>query len=88
MDHGRRLAEFMTELQRGVEQKKAFQETIGNLDQVQRQYEVRSHKLAFAAEVLPAPPPLNEKDFAVRAMSAAETQAEMAAWHIRFHHWD
>jgi len=88
MEHGRRLAKFVTALERGVEQKKAFEETIGDLHQVHKQYEVYSHMLAFTAEVLPAPAALNEKDFPVRAMSAAETQAEMAAWHIGFHHWD
>ena len=88
MDHGERLARFLAELQHGVPQKKAFTETIGNFDEVQKQYDIHIHKLLFTAEVLQAPAALNDKDFTVRAMSLGETEAELAAWHIRFHHWD
>lgn len=88
MEDGQRLSRFFAQLQSGVEQKKAFVETIGNLDDVQTQYEKYIHQLRFLARSLPVPPQLNAKDFAVRQMTKAETDAELAAWFIHFHRWD
>ncbi len=88
MESGQRLTRFFAQLQSGVEQKKAFVETIGDLNDVQQQYEKYIRQLRFLARVLPVPPHLNAKDFAVRQMSNAETDAELAAWFIHFHRWD
>jgi tetratricopeptide (TPR) repeat protein len=88
MEDGERLLRFIAQLQSGVEQKKAFVETIGNLVDVQEQYEKYIHQLTLPARALPVPPQLNAKDFAMREMSKAETDAELAAWFIHFHRWD
>jgi hypothetical protein len=37
---------------------------------------------------LPVPPQLSDKSFTVRKLSSGETEAEMAAWYIRYHDWD
>src|SRR5450631_2492780 len=88
MGNGKRLGQFLGELQRGVEQNKAFEETIGKFADVQRAYDKHVHTLNFAVIALPVPPQLSDKDFTARKLSSGETEAEMAAWYIRFHDWD
>ncbi len=88
MDKGERLAHFVDELQSGIEQKKAFQETIGKFEDAQKEYEQYIHKTPYSALAFAVPEKLDDKTFATRNMSLAETQAELAAWHIRFHQWE
>jgi tetratricopeptide (TPR) repeat protein len=88
MDNGQRLARFLGELQNGVEQKKAFLETIGNFTDVQSQYDKYIHQSRFSERAFPVPSQLNLKTFQTRDMSLGETEAELAAWYIRFHQWD
>lgn len=88
MADGERLLRFIAQLQSGVERKKAFVETIGSFGEVQDQYDKYIHQVTLPARALPVPPQLNAKDFAMREMTEAETDAELAAWFIRFHRWD
>lgn len=88
MGNGKRLGQFLEELERGVEQNKAFEETIGKFADVQGAYDKHVHTLDFAVVALPVPPQLSDKNFTERKLSSAETEAEMAAWYIRFHDWD
>jgi hypothetical protein len=79
MGVGERLKQFVNALQRGVEQKKAFEDTFGPFDSVQTQYDLYIQKLAFTVGVVPAPANLKEKDFSARVLSVAETEAELTA---------
>lgn len=88
MQNGQMLTRFFNQIQHGVEQKKAFVETFGAFDDLQKGYDQYVQKFAFASAVLPEPPGLDESGFTSRLMSVAETHAELAAWHIRFHHWE
>jgi len=88
MQNGLLLRKFFNELQGGVEQKKAFQEVFGAFDNVQKQYDQYLYNFSFTTGVLPVPPRLEEGDFTSRTMALAETHAELAAWHIRFHQWE
>ena len=88
MQNGQPVAAFFNELQHGTPQKKAFIETFGPLQTVQAHYDEYIHKFLFTSYVLPLPSLMDEKQFPSRAMSLAETHAELAAWHIRFHHWE
>ena len=88
MQNGQLLRHFFNELQHGTPQKKAFIETFGPLQTVQAHYDEYIHKFLFTSYVLPLPSLMDEKQFPSRAMSLAETHAELAAWHIRFHHWE
>jgi tetratricopeptide (TPR) repeat protein len=87
MQNGVLLKRFFSDLQQGMEQKKAFQGTFGNFDDLQQQYDEYIQKFAFKTEVLPIPARLDEGGFTARTMTLAETQAEMAAFHIRSHQW-
>src|SRR5581483_8948021 len=88
MEGGNRLKQFMNSLQRGTEQKKAFEAAFGPFNEVQKKYDDYINKFAFMTGVLPVPEHLDEKDFAARTMSLAETEAELAAFAIRGHHWE
>lgn len=88
MQNGELLKRFFNELQRGVEQQKAFGETFGPLDDVQTRYEQYIQRFAFTVATLPLPQQVEESNYTARNMTLAETHAEMAAWHIRFHHWE
>jgi tetratricopeptide (TPR) repeat protein len=88
MDNGQRLARFLSELQNGTEQKKAFAEKIGSFADIQSQYIRYIHQPRFPVRAFPIPPQLDVKDFQTRTMSLGETEAELAAWYIRFHQWD
>jgi hypothetical protein len=78
MNVGVKLKQFVNGLQRGVEQKKAFEDAFGPFSSVQKQYDLYVQKLAFTAGVLPAPANLSEKDFAARTMTQEETQSSLS----------
>ena len=88
MENGQRLKRFFNDLQHGMEQKKAFQESFGSFDDVQRRYDEYVQKFAFPTGVLPVPARLQMANFTARAMTLAETEAELAAWYIRLHQWE
>jgi tetratricopeptide (TPR) repeat protein len=88
MQSGQLLRKFFNELQRGIEQKKAFEEAFGDFPTTQKQYEQYLDKFAFTTGVVPVPARLEEDDFTARLMTLAETHAELAAWHIRYHQWE
>jgi tetratricopeptide (TPR) repeat protein len=85
MEQGNKLAEFLNRLQSGEEQKKAFTDTFGSLDSVQKALEAYVDKFAFASFVLRNPPQINEKEFLERKLSVAETEAAIGAYRIWTH---
>jgi len=90
MQNGKLLTNFFNQLQHGVEQKKAFIETFGPFEDVQKRYDQYTEGFSFVTAVFPVPSAsrLEESDFTARNMTLAETHAELAAWHIRFHQWE
>jgi hypothetical protein len=88
MQNGKLLTLFFKELQHGAEQKKVFIEIFGPFDDVQKKYDQYIEGFSFPSAVFPVPASLEESDFAARSMTLAETHAELAAWHIRFHQWE
>jgi Tfp pilus assembly protein PilF len=85
MDGGKRLNQFSTLLQHGVEQKKAFQQAIGSFADIDKALADYLAKFAFPAHVMPDPPQIDEKSFLVRTMSMAETEAELGGFHLWTH---
>ena len=88
MGNGERLGRFLGELQNGVEQKKAFEETIGTFADIQIQYAKYISQPRFPVRAFPIPSQSSAKDFQTRELSLGETESELAAWYIRFHQWD
>jgi hypothetical protein len=75
MELGTKLKKFVNALQRGDEQKKAFEDAFGPIAGVQKQYDLYLQRVAFPAGVVPTPGNLSEKDFSARDMSLEETQS-------------
>jgi tetratricopeptide (TPR) repeat protein len=82
MEQGKRLNEFYGLLQQGTEQKKAFQQVFGNFSEVQKNFEEYIHQFTMPTWVLKNPPQIDEKAFAVRRLSLAETDAELGGYHL------
>lgn len=86
MEGGERLKKFFDATQQGVEQKKAFQDTFGNLAQVQKEFDQYIRLLGFKAGVIPSPK-IDDRDLAARSMTLAETQSEISSFYAIDRQW-
>src|ERR1700685_3375170 len=82
MERGKRMNQFTALLQQGVEQKKAFQQIFGNFKDVDRSLSDYLSKISFQTGVLPDITQIDEKRFTTRNLSVAETEAEIAGFHL------
>jgi Tfp pilus assembly protein PilF len=84
MEQGKKLALFFQKIQKGEDQKKSFVETLGSFEDLQKKLDVYVHKFLFMSYVMKNPPQIDEKAFASRKMSVAETEAAIGGYRI----WD
>lgn len=84
MEQGKRFRQFLVLLDKGVEQKKAFVEAIGDFKTVDKDLDDYTHRFTIQAMMAKNPPNFSEKDFSFRQLTPAETQAELGAFHL----WD
>ena len=82
MEQGKRLNEFYGLLQQGTEQKKAFQQVFGPFPEVQKNFDEYVRKFTMPTWILKNPPQIDEKTFAVRSLTAAETGAELGGYYL------
>jgi tetratricopeptide (TPR) repeat protein len=87
MERGTRLKKFFNALQAGTEQKKAFQDTFGNLEQVRKNLDDYVQLFAFTAGIVPTPPHADERSFASRTMTLAETLADLSTFYLGSQHF-
>lgn len=87
MDGGARLKKFFNATQQGVEQKKAFQDTFGDFEHVQKDFDQYVRLFAFRAGVIASPPTIDDKALLTRTMSVAETEAEFSAFFAATQQW-
>lgn len=87
MDGGNRLKKFYNATQQGVEQKKAFQDTFGDFEHVQKDFDQYIHLFAFRAAVIPNPPKVEGKNLLARSMDVAETEAELSSFYATTTQW-
>ena len=85
MGRGEKLNQFYKALLNREPQKKAFQEAFGNFDDVEKGLREYVSKFLFSSYVAENPPQLNEKEFASRTMSVAETEAEIGTYRFWSH---
>lgn len=85
MEHGKKLNAFSALLQKGVEQKKAFQQIFGDFNAMDKQLQAYVSQFAFQAGIMPNSPQLDDKSFTSRTMTMAETNAEIAGFHLWTH---
>jgi Tfp pilus assembly protein PilF len=81
-DRGKRLNQFASLLQQGVEQKKAFQQVFGDFKEMDRALQTYLAKISFQTGVLADSTQIEEKSFGSRTLTLAETEAELAGFHL------
>jgi tetratricopeptide (TPR) repeat protein len=87
MEGGARLNRFFKALQAGTEQKKAFQDTFGDMAKVQKDLDDYVRRFAFPVGMISTPPHADDKSFPSRTMTLAETRAELGSFFMSTHHW-
>jgi hypothetical protein len=85
MEGGKKLDDFYQRLQKGTEQKQAFQEAFGSFKEMDQQLREYLNDYAFHAAVLKVAPEVSDKEYQVRTLSWAETQAELGGYHLWTH---
>lgn len=85
MERGKKLNEYSSLLQSGVDSKRAFEQEFGDLRTIESQLDKYLSQFSFQVGVMPKAPSIDEKSFPVRTMSLAETKAELAGFHLWTH---
>ncbi len=86
MGGGEKINEFYHLLQKGVEQKAAFQQEFGDPKKMDSALSQYYSSPALPAEAIPLPPHLDANSFTARRLSVAETEAQLAAYHLAKHY--
>lgn len=84
MGNGEKLSQFFRELQTGTDQEQAFQQVFGSFAEVEKGLD-ESTRLGVTAAAVPDQSQVEEKTFAVRKLTVAETEAELAGYHLWSH---
>jgi Tfp pilus assembly protein PilF len=88
MEGGKKLDQFVSLLQQGVKQQKAFEQVFGDLKKVDGEFagyarwEPSDLGQTFAATRLRNVPHIDTEQFSVRTMSMAETEADLGGYHL------
>jgi hypothetical protein len=85
IDGTRKLNEFYQKLQQGEEQKKAFQEVFGSFKEMDKALDAYIRQFQFHAGIIKNASRMNDKDYPSRALTKAETQAEIGGFHLWTH---
>ena len=85
MEYGKRLNQFFQAIEQGTEQKKAFQQVFGDFKGIDEALGEYARKFSFPAFQLKNPPKIEDKQFPSRSLSMAETEAELAGFHLWTH---
>ena len=85
MEYSKKLSEFFGRLQKGEEQKAAFQAVFGSFGNMDKALDNYIHRFQLTAGVIKNPAIINEKDFSSRTLTMAETQAEIGGYHLWTH---
>jgi hypothetical protein len=75
MEKGKKLVQFYNKVQPGEKQKKAFIESLGSLEEVQKALDIYVQKFAFGSYVMSPPEQSDTKSYASRTTSVAETES-------------
>ena len=80
MGNGQRLSAYVALLQKKANSLQAFEQTFGNLNDVNTGFREYISKFAFPALEMKNPPKIDQSSFQSAPMSAAETDAEMGGF--------
>jgi tetratricopeptide (TPR) repeat protein len=84
MKGGELYSQFFSLLQQGMPRQQAFIKVFGDFKTFDESWSRYLSRFAFAADSIPPPPRLDEKSFASRKLSVAETEFELGAFHYAF----
>jgi len=82
MEQGKKLHTFLTLLEKGVDQKKAFKEAIGDMRDIDVPLNLYLQQNLLNNLTLPNPPDIKPESFAVRKLTAAESGAELGVFQL------
>jgi Tfp pilus assembly protein PilF len=85
MENGKKMLQFANLLQQERDQKKAFEQVFGDIQRAQRNLDMYLLRPAMFAWTLNNPPHIDEKDFATRKLTSAESAAELGSFHLWRH---
>jgi len=85
MEGGKKLDEFVSLLQQGTDQKKAFVQVFGEFAKVDKALASYMKQPTFATTILKDSPQFDDKMFTSRTLSVAETEAELGGFHLWTH---
>jgi len=85
MDRGNKLNEFSAQLQKGVESKAAFRQVFGDFKAIDSRLSNYLSQVALPAGVIANHQQLDEKAISARTLTIAETNAELAGFHLWTH---
>jgi len=88
MGGGAKLQQFFDMLQSGAKQKEAFQQVFGSFKAMDAALQKYLDRNNLPAAQVNNPVRYNDKDFSVRTMTMAETQAELGGYHLWLRDWD
>ncbi len=85
MDRGAKLNQFFRLIQQETNQKQAFQQVFGDFGAMDKAFNIYMRSFAFHAAVILSPPQIDEKDFTSHPLTMAQTEAELAGFHLWNH---
>lgn len=88
MNGGEKLRDFLAKIDQGKDQKEAFQEVFGHFKDMDKTLNAWVHRPALPAGIVKTPQMIDEKDFPAQPLGAAQTDGELAAFHLWAHDVD
>ncbi len=85
MQSGKRMNQFFVLIQKGMEQKEAFKQVFGDFAPMDKALQAYMTKFTFTSDIMASPTAINQKDFASRVLTLADTEAELASFHLWTH---
>jgi tetratricopeptide (TPR) repeat protein len=85
MEQGRKLVQFYNKLELGEEQLKAFNEVFGSLKDMQKALDNYVRNFLFQSYVMAPPEQFDEKSYASRILSVAETDEAFGSYRLWTH---
>ena len=82
MENGSKLGQFFALLQQGKPQDRAFEEVFGDFKAIDKGFAAYLRQPTYATTILRDPPQIDEKSISYRPLSVAETEAELAGFHL------
>lgn len=88
MDGGKRMSQFFALIEKGMDQKKAFNQVFGDFAPMDKALQAYMTKFTFMSDILASPADIDPKSFESRSLTMADTEAELASFHLWTHNLD